>query len=110
MILFVGPLSAAGFFQAVSVPGIRFGSCPTGATHKVEEVGIFRLGREPRNALSAGEVGYIIAGIKTVSDTRIGDTITLDTDPAPGPLPGFKEVKPVVFSSVYPVTSDDYQV
>jgi GTP-binding protein LepA len=81
----------------------------TGAIHKVEEVGVFRLGREPRDALSAGEVGYIIAGIKTVSDTRIGDTITLNTDPAPSPLPGFKEVKPVVFSSVYPVTSEDYQ-
>ena len=80
-----------------------------GATHKVEEVGIFRLGRERKNTLSAGEVGYIIAGIKTVSDTKIGDTITLDADPAPSPLPGFKEVKPVVFSSVYPVTSEDYQ-
>jgi GTP-binding protein LepA len=80
-----------------------------GATHKVEEVGIFRLGRERKNTLSAGEVGYIIAGIKTVSDTKIGDTITLDADPAPGPLPGFKEVKPVVFSSIYPVTSEDYQ-
>jgi GTP-binding protein LepA len=81
----------------------------TGVTHKVEETGIFRLGREPRDTLSAGEVGYIIAGIKTVSDTRVGDTITLDTDPAPSPLPGFREVKPVVFSSVYPVTSEDYQ-
>jgi GTP-binding protein LepA len=81
----------------------------TGATHKVEEVGVFRLRREPKETLAAGEVGYVIAGIKTVSDTRIGDTITLDTDPAPNPLPGFREAKPVVFSSVYPVTSEDYQ-
>ena len=80
-----------------------------GATHKVEEVGVFRLRREPKDSLSAGEVGYVIAGIKTVSDTRIGDTLTLDSDPAPNPLPGFREVKPVVFSSVYPVTSEDYQ-
>jgi len=80
-----------------------------GATYKVEEVGIFRLEKEPKNRLSAGEVGYIISGIKTVSDTRIGDTITLDHDPAPAPLPGFKEVKPVVFASVYPVASDDYR-
>ena len=77
-------------------------------TYKVEEVGIFRLDREPRDRLSAGDVGYIIAGIKTVSDTRIGDTVTLESDPAPEPLPGFKDVKPVVFSSVYPVSSDDY--
>ena len=80
-----------------------------GTTHKVEEVGLFRLTREPRDSLSAGEVGYIIAGIKTVSDVRIGDTITLDADPAANPLPGFKEVKPVVFSSIYPISTEDYQ-
>ncbi len=80
-----------------------------GTVYKVEEVGIFRLAREPRKALEAGSVGYIIAGIKTVSDTRIGDTITLDTDPAQEPLPGFKEVKPVVFSSIYPIATEDYQ-
>ena len=73
-----------------------------GATYKVEEVGVFRLERESKNRLSAGEVGFIISGIKTVSDTRIGDTITLDHNPAPAPLPGFKEVKPVVFASLYP--------
>ncbi|MGD8776755.1 MAG: translation elongation factor 4 [Syntrophobacterales bacterium] len=79
------------------------------ATYRVEEVGIFRLRREPRNELPAGAAGYIICGIKTVSATRIGDTITLDGNPAPEPLPGFKQVKPVVFSSVYPISSDDYQ-
>jgi GTP-binding protein LepA len=86
---------------------IRFVS--NGATYKIEEIGIFRLAREPRRTLSPGEVGYIIAGIKTVSDVRIGDTVTLDSNPTPKPLPGFKEVKPVVFSSVYPVSSEDYQ-
>ncbi|MFH1488246.1 MAG: translation elongation factor 4 [Pseudomonadota bacterium] len=80
----------------------------SGATYRVEEVGYFKLHREPREALSAGEVGYIIAGIKTVSATRVGDTITLDENPAPEPLPGFKEAKPVVFSSLYPISSDDY--
>jgi len=80
-----------------------------GATRKVEEVGLFRLPREPKDSLSAGEVGYIIAGIKTVGDVRIGDTITLDADPAANPLPGFKEVKPVVFSSIYPISTEDYQ-
>jgi GTP-binding protein LepA len=58
--------------------------------------------------LSAGEVGYIIAGIKSVRDTRIGDTITHADRPAPEPLPGFREVKPVVFSSIYPISSEDY--
>jgi GTP-binding protein LepA len=78
-------------------------------THKVEETGIFRLTREPRKELSAGMVGYLIAGIKTVADTRIGDTVTLEARPTAEPLPGFKEVKPVVFASIYPVSNDDYQ-
>ena len=106
---FRGTIVSLRVFSGRVRPGDTIRLISTGATHKVEEVGIFRLGREPRDALSAGEVGYIIAGIKTVSDTRIGDTITLDTDPAPSPLPGFRDVKPVVFSSVYPVTSEDYQ-
>ncbi|MGO9394238.1 MAG: elongation factor 4, partial [Desulfobaccales bacterium] len=59
--------------------------------------------------LSAGMVGYLIAAIKTVSDTRIGDTITQDQQPVARPLPGFKEVKPVVFASLYPLSADDYQ-
>ncbi|HMA76788.1 MAG TPA: translation elongation factor 4 [Candidatus Krumholzibacteriaceae bacterium] len=73
------------------------------SVHTVEEVGVFLLKREERDSLSAGEVGYIIAGVKTVSDTRIGDTIVEASDPSPEPLPGFKEVKPMVFSSIYPV-------
>ncbi len=85
---------------------IRFWS--NNATYKVEETGIFLLERLPTKALRAGEVGYIIAGIKTVSDTRIGDTVTLDERPCAEPLRGFQIVKPVVFSSFYPVSSDDY--
>jgi len=79
------------------------------AVYKVEEVGIFQIDRIPTNELSAGEVGYIIAGIKTVSDTRCGDTITLKHHPCKAPMPGFKEAKPVVFSSIYPVASDGYE-
>jgi GTP-binding protein LepA len=77
--------------------------------YRVEEVGYFRLIREKRDQLSSGEVGYIIAGVKTVSSVSIGDTITLDNRPCDKPLPGFKEVKPVVFASIYPIASDDYQ-
>ncbi|MBM4288240.1 MAG: elongation factor 4 [Deltaproteobacteria bacterium] len=86
---------------------IRFLS--NGATYKVEEVGLFRLQRQPVKELAAGMVGYLIASIKTVADTRVGDTITLDAHPTPIPQPGFKDVKPVVFSSLYPVASDEYQ-
>ncbi|MBL0713631.1 MAG: elongation factor 4 [Desulfosarcina sp.] len=80
-----------------------------GATYKVEEVGVFQIVRKPAKVLSAGEVGYLIAGIKTVSDTRCGDTITLKSRPCDMALSGFKEAKPVVFSSIYPVASDGYE-
>ncbi len=79
------------------------------ATYRVEEVGHFLLQRTKRDRLAAGEVGYIIAGVKTVSDVRTGDTITHQDKPCAQPLPGFKEVKPVVFASIYPIASDDYQ-
>ena len=79
------------------------------ATYRVEEVGIFQIKRVPKKTLSAGAVGYVIAGVKTVSDTRCGDTITHDDRPCTVPLPGFREIKPVVFSSIYPVASDGYE-
>lgn len=79
------------------------------ATYRVEEVGHFALTRTKRDAISAGEVGYIIAGVKTISDVSIGDTITNHERPCREPLPGFKQVKPVVFSSIYPIASDDYE-
>jgi GTP-binding protein LepA len=81
----------------------------TGAVYRVEETGVFLIERKPVKKLLAGEVGYIIAGIKTVSDTRIGDTVTLDENPCETALKGFQLVKPVVFSSFYPISSDDYQ-
>ena len=74
----------------------------------VEEVGYFKLKMEKKNKLVAGEVGYLIAGIKNITDIQIGDTVTSSQTPAPEPLPGFKEVKPVVYSSLYPVAADDY--
>jgi GTP-binding protein LepA len=81
----------------------------TEASYKVEETGIFLIERKPANQLSAGQVGYMIAGIKTVNDTRIGDTVTLENNPCKTPLKGFKLVKPVVFSSFYPISSEDYE-
>ncbi len=81
----------------------------TGASHRVEEVGLFRLRKEPCKQLSAGEVGYILAGIKSVGDAKPGDTITLRDRPCSAPLAGFREVLPVVFSSLYPISADDYE-
>ncbi|MDA8165649.1 MAG: translation elongation factor 4, partial [Desulfobacteraceae bacterium] len=75
----------------------------------VEEVGYFQLERKPQKELVAGDVGYIIAGVKTVSDIRVGDTATLDGRPAAEPLPGFREIQQYVFSSLYPISTDDYE-
>ena len=80
-----------------------------GAEYRVEEVGIFRISREPVKSLSAGQVGYILAGVKNISDTRPGDTITLKENPCATSLEGFKEVQQVVFSSIYPISTDDYE-
>lgn len=81
----------------------------SGATYKVEDAGIFRLSLSSRGSLEAGDVGYFIAGIKNISDIRVGDTVTGKENGALEPLPGFKEVKPVVFSSIYPVDTNDYE-
>ena len=86
---------------------IRFMS--NNAEYKVEQTGIFKITYEEKQCLEAGDVGYIIAGCKTVSDVKVGDTVTLASNPAESPLPGFKEVKPVVFSSIYPMDSNDYE-
>jgi GTP-binding protein LepA len=106
---FRGTIVSCRVFDGSVRPGDVIRLMSTAGTYKVEEVGTFLLSRVPREEITAGMVGYIIAGIKTVSDTRIGDTITLDRDPVPEPLPGFKDVKPVVFSSIYPIAADDYQ-
>ncbi len=90
-------------------PGDQIIFMSNGAEYKVEEVGLFNLNRESQKALTAGDVGYIIAGIKTVSDTRPGDTITLKGNPCDAPLPGFRDVQQVVFSSIYPITTDEYE-
>ena len=82
----------------------------TGATYKVVEVGTMSpKGLVPREALGAGEVGYITASIKTVSDTQVGDTITGVENPAKEPLPGYRQVQPMVYSGVYPADGAKYQ-
>jgi len=81
----------------------------TGKEYKVEELGHFGIKRQPCSELTAGEVGYLIAGIKVVEDVKTGDTVISAENPAGKPLEGYEEVKPVVFSSIYPVSSEDYE-
>ena len=80
----------------------------TGAVHEVQSVGVFSPKMIRTTDLSAGEVGYIIAGIKRVADAKIGDTIMDAERPEDRPLPGYKDVKPMVFAGLYPVDSDEY--
>ena len=89
--------------------GMRISFMSGGSSYEVETAGIFRIGLAETEELSSGEVGYVIAGIKTVSDVRVGDTVTGSDNPCSAALPGFREVKPVVFSSIYPVDSNDYE-
>jgi GTP-binding protein LepA len=81
----------------------------TGKEFTVIEVGVFRLDLEKRGSLGPGEVGYIVAGIKSVGDTKIGDTVTSAKNPAKEPLQGFKDVKSMVFSGLYPMFGDEYE-
>ncbi len=74
------------------------------------EVGIFTPGMTPRGQLSAGEVGYIATGLKTVRECRVGDTITLESNPSAEPLPGYSAAKPMVFAGFYPSEGEDYQI
>lgn len=81
----------------------------TGNTHEVKEVGIFTPKMLARDELTCGDVGYLIANVKSTADVKIGDTITGATHSAPEPLPGFKEINPMVFAGIYPVSSDDFE-
>ncbi len=81
----------------------------TGRTFQADDVGIFTPKRHTRDRLSAGEVGFIIAGIKEIEAARVGDTITLASRPAAEPLPGFKEVQPRVFAGLFPIEGEDYE-
>jgi GTP-binding protein LepA len=86
---------------------VRFMS--SGAVHDVEEVSLFKIDQScATDMLSAGEVGYCVAGIKTVRDVKVGDTLTEEERPAAAALAGFKEIKPVVFSSIYPMDTAEY--
>jgi len=90
-------------------PGQKISFFSHSKIYEVSEVGIFQLKMIPQKELSAGDVGYIIAGIKNISDTKIGDTVTCVDNPCLEPLPGFREIKPTVFAGLYPVNADEYE-
>lgn len=89
--------------------GMKVKLFATDDTFEVKEVGIFTPKMQSVERLETGDVGYIIANMKTAADVKIGDTYTNLADPCPEPLPGFKEIRPMVFSGIYPVDSADYE-
>jgi len=81
----------------------------TGKEYQADEIGVLRLTQEPRKSLKTGDVGYIISGIKTSTEVKVGDTVTHKDNPCTEGIDGFSEVKPMVFAGVYPIDSEDYE-
>ncbi len=105
---YVGIVTLVRVINGVIRPKDKVMLMATGATHLVEQVGVFTPKAKERDCLKPGEVGFVVSGIKELKDARVGDTITSVVNPAAAPLPGFKEVKPQVFAGLYPVESNQY--
>jgi GTP-binding protein LepA len=106
---YVGVVMLVRVIDGVIVPKDRILLMATGAQHLVEQVGVFTPKSLAREQLSAGGVGFIIAGIRDLKDAKVGDTVTLVERPAAEALPGFKEIQPQVFAGLYPVESNRYE-
>ncbi|MGA1730652.1 MAG: translation elongation factor 4 [Steroidobacteraceae bacterium] len=106
---YVGVVSLVRVFNGTLRRGQKIRVMSTGRTWEVDRVGRFTPKRVARETLEAGEVGWIVAGIKQVDGAPVGDTITRDDRPCEAPLPGFKSVQPRVFAGLFPVRSDDYE-
>ncbi len=106
---YVGVVMLVRVVDGVLKPKDKIRLMATGAVHLCEEVGVFTPKSFQKSSLSAGEVGFIIAGIKELTSAKVGDTVTLADKPASKALPGFKEVKPQVFAGLYPVESNQFE-
>ncbi|HNZ36619.1 MAG TPA: translation elongation factor 4 [Candidatus Marinimicrobia bacterium] len=106
---FRGAIPYVRIFEGEVRPGdwIRFYA--NNSTHEVSEVGIFKMQRQKTEKLSSGDVAYLVAGVKDISNIKVGDTITLKNNPASELLPGYRVIKPVVFSGLYPVAAEDFE-
>ena len=105
---YLGIVSLVRVVDGSIVKGEKIKLMSSGNQHKVEQVGVFTPKREIRERISAGEVGFFVAGIKQVHGAPVGDTITLAKDGATEPLPGFKTVQPRVFAGLFPIVAEDY--
>ena len=105
---YVGIVTLVRVVNGVIRPKDKVMLMASGATHLVEQVGVFTPKAQVRDCLKPGEVGFVVSGIKELKEARVGDTFTHAQNPASAPLPGFKEVKPQVFAGLYPVESNQY--
>jgi GTP-binding protein LepA len=105
---YVGVVMLVRMMDGTLMPKDRIRLMSTGAAHLCEQVGVFTPKSQARSQLVAGEVGFIISGIKELEAAKVGDTVTLADRPAKEPLPGFKVIKPQVFAGLYPVESNQY--
>ena len=106
---YVGVIALVRVIDGAISPKMKIKAMGTGDEFSVDKVGVFTPKKLAREQLAAGEVGFVIAGIKDIDSAKVGDTITDVRNPADAPLPGFKEMQPRVFSGLYPVESDDYE-
>jgi GTP-binding protein LepA len=104
-----GGISYIRIFEGKVKKGDIIRMMSSGKEFEVSEVGVFSPRMKQVDSLSVGEVGYLAAGVKNVRDTMVGDTITLASNPAELPLPGYRRVKPVVFSGLYPINSEEFE-
>ncbi len=107
---FRGAIAYVRVMEGYLRPGQKIRAMASGHEYEVEEVGIFRLEMVPAKELRAGEVGYVIANMKSIRDIKIGDTLTDEANPASEPLPGYKPVKPMVFCGMYPADPGGFDV
>jgi GTP-binding protein LepA len=106
---YLGVISLVRVMQGTLRKGDKMLVMSTGKSYLIDQVGVFTPKRQETAMLSAGEVGYIVAGIKEINGAPVGDTLTLTNHPASEALPGFQKVKPQVFAGLFPVSSDDYE-
>ena len=106
---FRGVVSYVRVFSGEMKRGTQIKMMSTGKNYEVKEVGVFTPKQTKRDRLVAGDVGYIVANMKSSQEVKIGDTITESRTPCPEPLPGYKDIQPMVFSGIYPVSTDDFE-
>jgi len=107
--IYRGVIAYIRVVNGIMKPGTQIQMMGTGAIYEAIEIGTLKLGLQPKDELAAGEVGYLISGVKNVRESRVGDTITYSKNPAKEALPGYQPIKPMVFCGFYPVNPGDFE-